>query len=144
MKRYLFFIICCFFAISGMSQTLFKIGAQQGQEKNYLRLGMIEDTVSISKDIIIENTSEEPINLQRIVPNMGTVKFNFEKGIMQPKEKRKINIIINVNKCLRYYDTKSRFFIRISFYNTINDYHRIVGAGNIYMDMYPLWKKTKK
>lgn len=55
MKRYLFLMICCFIAVNGMSQT-FRIGGVSrdsiaifGLKNNILKLGIIADTVPISK-----------------------------------------------------------------------------------------------
>ena len=86
MKRYLFLMICCFIAVNGMSQT-FRIGGVSrdsiaifGLKNNILKLGIIADTVPISKKIVIENISEEPIDLYSIIPTKGCLKFNYQKG----------------------------------------------------------------
>ena len=85
MKRYLFLMICCFIAVNGMSQT-FRIGGVSrdsiaifGLKNNILKLGIIADTVPISKKIVIENISEEPIDLYSIIPTKGCLKFNYQK-----------------------------------------------------------------
>ena len=93
MKRYLFLMICCFIAVNGMSQT-FRIGGVSrdsiaifGLKNNILKLGIIADTVPISKKIVIENISEEPIDLYSIIPTKGCLKFNYQKGLYSRKRK---------------------------------------------------------
>lgn len=123
MKRYLFLMICCFIAVNGMSQT-FRIGGVSrdsiaifGLKNNILKLGIIADTVPISKKIVIENISEEPIDLYSIIPTKGCLKFNYQKGIIQPKEKRIISFTLDVNMCLQKYSNISDVkIIDVNFY----------------------------
>lgn len=152
MKRFLFLIICCFIAVIGMAQT-FKIGGVSqdsvgifGLENNILRLGTITDTASISKEIVIENISEEPIDLYSIIPTKGCLRFNYQKGIIQPKEKRIISFTLDVNMCLQKYSNSSAVSsIRVDF--CTKKPHSLptrLGVGFIKMDMWNLREEYNK
>ena len=152
MKRYLFLMICCFIAVNGMSQT-FRIGGVSrdsiaifGLKNNILKLGIIADTVPISKKIVIENISEEPIDLYSIIPTKGCLKFNYQKGIIQPKVKRIISFTLDVNMCLQKYSNISDVkIIDVNFYTKKpHSLPTLLGIGFINMDIDTLWEEYNK
>lgn len=152
MKRFLFLMICCFIAVNGMAQT-FKIGGVSqdsvgifGLKNNILRLGTITDTASISKEIVIENISEEPIDLYSILPTKGCLRFNYQKGIIQPKEKRIISFTLDINMCLQRYSKVSPVSsIRVDFRTKKpHSLPTLLGVGFINMNMWDLWEEYNK
>ena len=145
-------MICCFIAVNGMSQT-FRIGGVSrdsiaifGLKNNILKLGIIADTVPISKKIVIENISEEPIDLYSIIPTKGCLKFNYQKGIIQPKEKRIISFTLDVNMCLQKCSNISYLkSIGVNFYTKKpHSLPTLLEIGFINMDIDTLWEEYNK
>ena len=83
---------------------------------------------------------------QLIIPTKGCLKFNYQKGIIQPKEKRIISFTLDVNMCLQKYSNISDVkIIDVNFYTKKpHSLPTLLGIGFINMDIDTLWEEYNK